>query len=387
MGKLRAAPHFRGARYVPIVIAMRLALRKIAAIAFFGVAPVAVLTGIIAYNWHIGRFAPDFQHGLYRQAQGLIRSGVPFDPVHVLITGQNRVYTMTATLLALPFTALSATAASIVMTALLIVATLVTLAVLDVRDWRVYGAVFVAAPVMSSIQTANLTLLLGLLAALAWRLRDHRFAPGLLVGLACALEVYMWPLAIWLIATRRFASAFTSAAVGIASVLIIVPFGDPINYFRLAERNAAAMGTHAYSLYVLLGEGNGARAAWMILAAGVGLCALRASDRSSFTLAILATILFCPIVWNFFFAILIVPLAIARPRFGPLWLVLLVFWLMPMGTAAPWQIALALASALALVAAIVVRRPIGWRGGHPIGLAHFAPYQRGGNREPPQPAL
>jgi hypothetical protein len=372
---------------MPITIGMRGALPKIAAMAFLGVAPAAVLTGILAYNWHIGRFAPDFRLGLYRQAQGLIRSGVPFDPVHVLITGQNRVYTMTATLVALPFTALSATAASIVMTVLLVVATLATLAVLGVRDWRVYGVVFLFAPVMSGIQTANLTLLLGLLAALAWRLRDHRFAPGVLVGLACALEVYMWPLAIWLIATRRFASAFTSAAIGVASVLIIVPFGDPINYFRLAERNAAAMGTHAYSLYVLLGEGNGARAAWFALAAAVGLCALRTGDRSSFTLALLATILFCPIVWNFFFAILIVPLAVARPRFGPLWLVPPVFWLMPMGSAAPWQIALALTSALGLVGAIVVRRPIGWGQRDRIGRAHFAPYHLGANREPPQPAV
>ena len=52
-----------------------------------------------------------------------------------------------------------------------------------------------------------------------------------------------------------------------------------------------------------------------------------------------------------------------------LWLVPLVFWLVPFGTAAPWQIVLALSSALGLVAALVLRAPSNWRARHPIALA------------------
>lgn len=344
-------------------------MQRVASIVVLGVIPLTVLSAFVAFAWHRHELALDFHYGLYRQAKGLLNAGVPFDPVNVAITGENRVYTLTATILALPFTALSAAAATVVMSALLIAATIATAAVLGVRDWRVFGVLFLCAPVLSGIQTGNLTLFLALIVALAWRLRHHRFAPGVLVGLACALKVYMWPVAIWLIATRRFASAAISASIGLASILIILPFADPLNYFRLAERDSAVMESRAYSLYALLGGGLGARIAWLLLAAGVLACALRAGDRSSFTLAIMATILFSPIVWLHYFAVLIVPLAIARPRFGPLWLAPLIFWLVPVGSAAPWQIALALCASLGLVAALVAPRPSGRRERESIGLA------------------
>ena len=50
-------------------------------------------------------------------------------------------------------------------------AVLATLRALDVRDWRCYGVAFLWPPVLSAIQTGNITLLLGLCAALVWRFR------------------------------------------------------------------------------------------------------------------------------------------------------------------------------------------------------------------------
>ncbi len=321
-----------------------------------GVLPTLLLVTWLVGEWRSSQIAPDLHYGLYRQAKGLLGSGVPFDPPGTLITGQNRVFTVLTTLLAAPLTALPVGVADVVMTVLLIAAAAATPYVLGVRDPRVYGVLFLWAPVLSGIQTGNLTLLLALIAALAWRYRSRRLLLGLLVGLAVAAKVFMWPLAIWLIATRRFAAALVAAGVGMASILLILPFGNPLDYFRIAHANAEVMGRHAYSLYVLLGADGAARAAWLAVAALVLLAAFFSDDRSSFTFAIAACILFSPVVWIHYFALLLVPLAIARPRFGVLWLVPIAYWFVPFGTPAHWQIVVGL-SVMCIVVCAVVQPP------------------------------
>ena len=62
--------------------------------------------------------------------------------------------------------------------------------------------------------------------------------------------------------------------------------------------------------------------------------------RRSLTLAIAAALVLSPVVWRHFFVLLLVPLAIARPRLDVLWLVPIGMWLGD-GTfnGAPWQTA------------------------------------------------
>jgi hypothetical protein len=319
-----------------------------------GVFPVLVLALLLITEWRDDEIAADFHWGLYPQARDFFHSGIPFDPPGATIDGQNSIYTLFTAILTGPFTLLSVDAAGILVTAGLIVVAAATLHVLGVRDWRVYGAIFLWPPTLSAIQTGNLTLPLCLLAALAWKYRHRRLLPGLLVGLAVAIKVFVWPLAIWLLATRRFAAAAASLAVGAASVLLILPFGSPIAYFELVQRTADIMAHGSYSLYLLLGAGTAARLAWLALAAIVLAGAFIVDDRASFTLATIACVLFSPIVWVHYFAFLVVPLAIARPRFGPLWLVPLAYWLVPFGEPARWQIVVALA-ALFVVAFALVR--------------------------------
>jgi Glycosyltransferase family 87 len=328
-----------------------------------GVLPVLVMAVVLVDEVRRHDIAPDLHYGLYRQAKGLVDSGVPFDPIGTLMQGQNRVYTVLTTLVATPLTLVPVGVADVVVTLLLIAAVLVTPAVVGVRDLRVYGALLLWPPVISGIQSGNVTLFVGLLTACAWRYRKRRFAPGLIVGLTAAAKVFMWPLALWLVATKRYGAALAAAAVGAASVLLILPFGNPIDYFRIARSNAEAMGQQAYSVYVLFGADSAARAAWVAVAAAaviaIFLPTLRsrsAADLSSFALAIVACILCSPIVWVHYFALLVVPLAIARPRFGPLWLVPLLYWLVPFGNPAPWQIVVSLGTMCFLAAVLVVGR-------------------------------
>ena len=79
--------------------------------------------------------------------------------------------------------------------------------VLDVRDWRCYGLVLLWPPVISAIQTANLTLWLALAAAVTWRYRERVFPAAVAIGLTLAAKFFLWPVVVWLAATRRLASA------------------------------------------------------------------------------------------------------------------------------------------------------------------------------------
>jgi hypothetical protein len=335
---------------------LRQAFHRVAPLALLGVFPVLVLLLLLVKEWIDRQVAADFHWGLYPQAQALLHSGIPFDPPGTVIDGQNSIYTVFAALVAAPFTLLPVGVADVLVTVALIAAAMGALRVVGVRDWRVYGVIFLWPPVLSAIQTGNLTLVLCLLAALAWKYRDRRLAPGLLIGLAFALKVFVWPLAVWLLATRRFAAAAAALVVGGCSILLMLPFGSPIAYFELVHRTADIMAKGSFSIYLLLGAYGTARFAWLVVAATALVAAVFVEDRSSFTLGVVGCVLFSPIVWLHYFAFLVLPLAVARPRFGPLWLVPLAYWLVPFGEPTRWQILVALATMLLLVVRLVRER-------------------------------
>jgi Glycosyltransferase family 87 len=340
---------------------MEVAFRRIAPVALFALLPAAVLLFVIVSEWrHSGTIAPDFREALYPQAKELRRSGVPFDPPHVTLTGENHVYTILAAATAIPLTWLPVGVAAVLWTALSIVALPATLYFLGVRDSRVFGVVFLYGPVISAIQSGNLTLPLCFVAALAWNYRSHRYLPGLLVGLAFALKVNMWPMAVWLVATRRWRALLATIATAGLSVLLIWPFANPVDYFTLAHRNADWGAPWAYSVYALLGATQPARIVWLGVAAVALLWTARVhDDRRSFGLALVGCILCSPIVWVQYFTFLILPLAVIRPRFGPLWVLPLLYWLVPKSNGATWQILLALGVMLVVAGELVTRRPAG----------------------------
>jgi len=54
--------------------------------------------------------------------------------------------------------------------------------------------------------------------------------------------------------------------------------------------------------------------------------ARRRDDEASFVLTLFAALAFAPVVWLHYLALLVVPVAIYRPRFSGLWAVPLLFW-------------------------------------------------------------
>jgi hypothetical protein len=70
-------------------------------------------------------------------------------------------------------------------------------------------------------------------------------------------------------------------------------------------------------------------------------------------LATLAVIAFSPIVWQHYLALLLVPLAVLRPRFSAVWLIPCLLWLTPLAAYSPANAASRIVFAAAVVGTVV----------------------------------
>jgi len=129
-------------------------------------------------------------------------------------------YPAPAVVLFAPFALLPIWFADVAFTAIVIGSLCFGLYLVGVGDWRCYGAAFLWAPVASGIQTANLTLLLLLGLAVLWRVRERVVASAVVVGVLVSLKLLLWPMVVWLLATRRYAAAAWSLIVAIATTVL-----------------------------------------------------------------------------------------------------------------------------------------------------------------------
>lgn len=83
-------------------------------------------------------------------------------------------------------------------------------------------------------------------------------------------------------------------------------------------------------------------------------------ERVGFSLALVAAIALTPIVWIHYLALLLVPLAFARPRVSWAWGLLWVFWILPgqESDGALWRLGLAIAVVALSTLALRRREPI-----------------------------
>ena len=212
----------------------------------------------------------------------------------------------------------------LVWTGVLAAALVASLWVLRIRDWRCYGAAFLWGASFHAIQTGNVTIPLLLLTSLAWRARELPVRAGAWAGLAVATKIICWPLAVWLVSTRRLRAAVTSVVVagGVTAVLWgSLGFSGLLGYPSSLGKLQTAQQGSSYTVRALL-EDLGApglgRLAWyaLVLAvlAGCVIAGRRGDDRLSFSFAVLAAIVASPIVWLHSFVLLLAPVALYRPR-------------------------------------------------------------------------
>jgi hypothetical protein len=340
--------------------------------ALFAVVPVLFTIWMCAYSISRHSFALDFNHSYWPAAHQVLDGVSPYARSQVDVRAWIGFPYPAFTAIALvPFALLHHGLANWVFTFINIAAALLTLRVLNVRDWRLYGLVLILWPVVIGWQSANLTLLLGLGTACLWRKRNNPLVAGALVAVMISLKPFVWPLGLWLLATRRYRALIYGAGVGLAinaASWAIVGFNQIHVYSDLVSSVSSGMDKRAYSILSLvlgLGGSHGLAYALWATAAAAGAIAclvvgLRGNTRSALALSIAVCLLATPIVWTHYFALLIVPLAIFRPRLDALWLLPLALWVCP-GNAPglqpqAWQIAAAVATS-ALVIGLLLRGP------------------------------
>jgi len=316
-------------------------LSAIVSLVFLGVFPLFVVVALFASAMADDQVAFDFGP-VYAAADAILdgESPYPSDEDSLTATGAPYVYPPLPALLAVPATRLSVDAAGLILMIALVVVALAIPFVLGVRDWRCYGLVLLWPPVIAAVQTGNVTLWIGLAAALVWRYRERRLASATGVGVTLAVKFLLWPLVLWLAATRRVGAAVVSC--GIAATLLLlswapVGFRGITEYPALLKRLEETVGSDAYTIDNLvrdIGAGPAfARIVW--LAVGVGLLVIvvvlgrRGDERSAFIIALAAALALSPLVWLHYFALLVVVVAVARPRLGPVWFLPLLMFLAP----------------------------------------------------------
>jgi glycosyl transferase family 87 len=336
-------------------------LIRTAELLLLGALPLVAL--VLALSAYAGddRLALDFHHELYRQADAVVNGRDAYEaPGSDLSDRSNLLWPMAAVLPVVPLTALTPGAADWVATALVLAALVAALFVLDVRDWRIYGVVLLWPATIEAVQTANASLPLTLLVALVWRYRDRAALAGFALGYGIAVKLFLWPLAVWLALVGRLRAALVAAIAAAASLLLLLPFIGIGEYVRLLRDLGKTFEHETYTLFALLADLGVPDAAARAVTVAVGISVLAlAWRRRSYGLAIAAALVLSPIVWRHFFVLLLVPLALSRPRFDVVWLIPIGLWVGD-GTfnGAPWQTACVL-GLVALTFALCELRPAG----------------------------
>jgi hypothetical protein len=182
------------------------------------------------------------------------------------------------------------------------------------------------------------------------------------------LKLFLWPLAIWLFATRRWRAALI--CVGAAGVLLVggwavIDFAGLRSYPTLVhvlEQVEAPVSYSAVALFGLSGTAATATTVGLSLAGVVAIwLAARGSggDRRAFAVAVLVSLLATPLLWLHYLLLLYVPIALYERRLSGLWFLPLLLWVTPtahsQGTT--WRIAFAL-TVLAVVATRTVLKGV-----------------------------
>ena len=198
-------------------LAVRLgAARAVLALVLLGAFPVIAGIWLLVLSRNAGTLVFDFHHELWPGGRAVLEGRSPFPPADaaVLASGTNFVFPAPVALVMAPLALIAAAIADALFGVVLIVAGFLMLRIAGVRDWRCYGAAFLSAPMYYGVQNGNPTLLLGLGAALAWRHRDKVAIAGVSVGVVVAAKLFLWPLLVWLLATRRYAASRASSTSG-----------------------------------------------------------------------------------------------------------------------------------------------------------------------------
>ncbi|HEY2595640.1 MAG TPA: glycosyltransferase family 87 protein [Chloroflexota bacterium] len=326
--------------------------------------------------------AQDFHESYYPAARRLIDGANPYVATASQIKhGMAFTYPPFAVVLFAPFALLGRSRSDHVYMLLCLLAVPASVWAVGVRDWRAYGLPLLWLPVIVGWQGGNVSLPILFLVALAWRWRDWPLRAGLVVAVAISLKTFAWPLGLWLLATRRWRAGICALASGTAINLAawaIVGFNRIESFLRVSGQLIDGQWRTGYSMLAVASHLGLTRGVGELLllggSAAVALALLhqgfiRGRERGAMVLTVALMLIASPVVWSHYFVLLLVPIALARPRVSRLWLLPVAIWVCPVTTPSGWQLALAWAVAGGCLALALRKRPVGRR------LADRRPYE------------
>jgi hypothetical protein len=294
----------------------------------------------------------DFQGGLYDAGRAILHGADPYRPAFLAHqaaimraggvaqgeTSSNAfsipVYPAPINLLMVPLGLLPVWLAGVLFTLLSIAAMATGLRLLGVRDWRCIAVALVSWPCVFALDLGALGPLLVLGIGASWRWRDRVWQPAIAIASIVVAKVFPWPIAVWLLITRRwraFALACAIGAVVTFAAWAVIGFDGMSQYARMLSELSQIQEGRAVSLVaVLLAIGVPASlASALTLAATGGLLftAWRfvrrgpAGHKPAFGLAVIAALTSTPIVWEHYMVLLFIPIALISPRLSALWFV------------------------------------------------------------------
>ena len=215
---------------------------------------------------------------------------------------------------------------------LLIAAAAGSLVALQVRSPYAWMLWLTSPLVVLPVLGGNITPVVVLGVALMWRWRNRPALAAAALAAAIAIKLFVAPLLVWLLITRRFRAAAMSAVAAPAVILAswaLIGFRGILDYpalLRLASKAWGADGPFLQGLARQLGLNP--TVALMIGAAVASVLlvlASRTDDVKALALLCLACLALSPVAWGFYAGILVVPLAAARLQLFA-WLILPAFW-------------------------------------------------------------
>ena len=126
-----------------------------------------------------------------------------------------------------------------------------TLGILGVRDVRCFAAAFLWMPTTSGVLLGNVSIPLAFALAVAWRYRETVWRPAVAVGLAVSAKLLLWPVFVWMIATRRLRAVALAVVVGTAvtfAAWAAIGFDGLRTYPDLLQRLSEIQAERSYSI-------------------------------------------------------------------------------------------------------------------------------------------
>ena len=275
-------------------------------------------------------FLIDFHYAFYPAGHAVAHGLSPYVPVAELHAQRIPfVYPVVAAWLFAPFSLLPYTAAAAIYFALTLAALWGGLALLGIRDPRCYTVVCLWPAVLDDLQTGALGGAMLVALALVWRYRDRDGGPVAL-AVVVATKLFLWPVGMWLILTRRWRAAVIAAVAG--AVLIVLPwavlgFAGLATYPDMLRQLTDQEGGSSYALTSLVSALRLPAVAAYPLAAALAYPGLRLFRRRDgrhrdigvITGCLVLALALTPILWLHYTLILLLPLALVQPRLTWLW--------------------------------------------------------------------